>query len=255
MLKSIQLLSVFLWTTLLANTVFAAENTSSAFESAIVSTALHRASVATHPLVTIDGPSVRMTLFTPYDGYKTSDKTLGATIWATVEPELQNLCKAQVAKNKKISHEALTIWLTKLLGLPTKDASARRFVIIDVPAIQAHYGSTPSTIGIFRPCTDPRIGTHRDGTPACPKQMDATDPYISSDFKTWFINNSIASFTLDAGMPWTEYGYTYNWNLDARTIDGASEFVVMKNTPITVLANPNNPSTAYISAEQYCGVV
>jgi hypothetical protein len=222
-------------------------------EQSIIDTALHKSGVAQHPLVTIDNPSVRMVIFTPYDGYKASRQTLGATIWATVEPELKRLCKAEIAKHKNMSHDELNVWLAKLLGLSTNNASARRFVILDVPAIQAYYGSWPSKIGMFRPCTDPRIRAHRDGTTACPKMMDATDPYIASEYKTWFINNSIASYTLDGGIPWTEYGYTYNWNTNTTSVEGVSEFVILKNTPITVLPNPSNPDTAYISAEEYCG--
>jgi hypothetical protein len=223
------------------------------FAQSIVETALHKSGIAQHPLVTIEGPTVRMAIFTPYNGYKASTQALGVTIWATVEPELKRLCKAELGKHKHMSRDEINIWLAKLLGLSTNEASARRFVIMDVPAIQAYYGSLPSKIGMFRPCTDPRIRTHRDGSPACPKMMDATDPYIASEYKTWFINNSITSYTLDGGIPWTEYGYTYNWNADATSIEGASEFVILKNTPITVLANPNDPSTAYISAEEYCG--
>jgi hypothetical protein len=236
----------------LTGNIFA--GSASELDSAITNTALHKSGVAQHHLITIEGPVVRMAIFTPYDGYKASSQILGATIWATVEPELKRLCKAEFSKHKNMSHEELSTWLAKLLGLSTKNASARQFVIIDAPAIQAYYGSNPSKIGIFRPCTDPRISAHRDSTPACPKMMDAANPYIASDYKTWFINNSIASFTLDGGLPWTEYGYTYNWNADASNTEGASEFVILKNTPITVLANPNDPSTAYISPEEYCGL-
>jgi hypothetical protein len=123
---------------------------------------------------------------------------------------------------------------------------------MDVPVIQAYYGSPGSTIGIFRPCTDPRISKHTDGSAICPQKMDANDRKISTDYKTWFINYSLDSYQLDNGLPWTGYGYTYNWNDEAANVHGVSEFVVLKNTPIIPLKNPQDPSTVYISPKQYC---
>lgn len=223
------------------------------FDLAIKKAALHQPGIAAKPLTTIDGPFVRMTTFTTYPGYKTSDTTLGATIWTTVDPDVKKLCAQYAAKNKgKLTSHQLSVWIAQLLGIPATNADKRRFVILEIPVIQAYYGESPSDIGIFRPCTDPRIGPHNDGTFICPKQMNAADTNIASDFKTWFINNSIASYTLDHGMPWTEYGYTYNWNKDTSSVYGVSEFIVLKNTPVIVLPNPNDSTTVYMSAEEYC---
>ncbi len=236
----------------LLNSVLADD--ASEYRSAIQNTALHH---VTYPssLTTLEGATVRLAVFTTYTGYTLSDKVLGATIWATVASDIQPLCTDYAMKNhKKSRSEPLALWIAKLLGLPSEQAEKRFFVVLQVPVIQAYYGSTPSSIGIFRPCTDPRIGAHSYGTAICPKQMNANDPLIASDFKTWFINTSIDAHTLDHGMPWTEYGYTYNWNEHASDHLGVSEFVVLKNTPVTVLANPNDATTPYISPEQYCGV-
>lgn len=242
-----------LLTLALSSNAFA--NSESNYQEAIVNTSLHKTGIPTKLLTTIQGTKVRMVVFTTYDGYKTSDTTLGVNIWTTVAPDVKQLCR-QYVKQKKvgISHQQLNLWLAKLLGLPEKNSDKRRFVELEVPVIQAYYGTPVSTIGIFRPCTDPRIGAHRDESPICPKQMNPADLHISSDYKTWFINSSIASHTLDNGIPWTEYGYTYNWNEQASSTVGVSEFVVMKGTPVTVLANPDDSATPYISAEEYCGI-
>lgn len=224
------------------------------YQSATIATALHKSGAlpANVSLTTIQGASVRMAIFTTYNSYQPGSTELGASIWATVEPDLKTLCHAYAKQNKK---QALSIntWIAELLGLPAENADKRRFVVLDVPVIQAYYGAPASSIGIFRPCTDPRIGPHQDGSPICPKQMNAADPYISPDYKTWFINNSIAAHSLENGAPWTEYGYTYNWNVAASSVYGVAEFVILKGTLVRVLANPGDRGTAYMTAEQYCG--
>jgi hypothetical protein len=233
------------------STVFAAET--SDFDLAVIHSALHQASTSPSELTTIQGTTVRMLAFTTYTGYKTSDKTLGATIWTSVEPDIKKLCTQYVRENK-LTRQQLSIWIAQLLGLSETNADKRRFVVLEVPVIQAYYGSSPSNIGIFRPCTDPRIGIHNDGSSICPKQMNPADSYISSEYKTWFINNSISSYVANNGAPWTEYGYTYNWNPSASSVYGVAEFVVLKSTPVTVLANPDDTTTVYVTPEQYCGV-
>lgn len=224
------------------------------FQAAIVNASLHHSYAPKSPLTIIQGTSVKMVLYTNHKGYKLSDVSLGKNIWATVSPELKQACSQYVQSHPRpISHQQLGLWIAQLLGLPAKDASKRYFVEIELPVIQAYYGPTPSMIGIFRPCTDPRIGLHAEGpTPICPKQMNSDDANISSDYKTWFINNSISAHSLDNGAPWTEYGYTYNWDKHAISTFGLSEFIVLKGTPIVILPNPNDPSTPYIAPEEYC---
>lgn len=225
------------------------------YDLSVMNAALHQSSVSPTELPTIQGSTVRMVTFTTYTGYKTTDKILGSSIWTSVDPDVKKLCTQYVRENKnKLTQQQLSLWIAQLLGLPETNLEKRRFVILDVPVIQAYYGSSPSNIGIFRPCTDPRIMTHNDGSPTCPKQMNPEDTYISSEYKTWFINNGISSFVTNNGYPWTEYGYTYNWNPLATSIYGVAEFVVLKSTPVTVLANPNDATTAYVTPEQYCGV-
>lgn len=235
------------------STVFATQ--SSDYDLAVIHSALHQTSVSPSPLTTIQGTTARMVAFTTYTGYKTSDKILGATIWTTIEPDIKKLCTQYVRENKnKLTRQQLSLWIAQLLGLPATNADKRLFVVLEAPVIQAYYGSSPSNIGIFRPCTDPRVGIHNDGSPICPKQMNPVDSYISSEYKTWFINNSISFYVASNGTPWTEYGYTYNWNPLASSVYGVAEFVVLKSTPVTVLANPYDATTAYVTPEQYCGV-
>lgn len=222
-----------------------------AYMSSIIKSAVHQPGQAPKSLVTIQGQHIRMVTFTNYGGYKTTDSKLGASIWTTVDPELKQRC-SEFVKQHHPTHQQLTTWLAQMLGVPLKQSETRRFVMLDVPVIQAYYGSSPQNIGIFRPCTDPRIGPHPD--PICPPLMNPNDSQIASAYKTWFINNSIGSHTLTdgAGAPWTEYGYTYNWNPEAENVYGASEFIVLKDTPINVIPNPYDSSNAYMSAEEYC---
>lgn len=227
----------------------------SSYQEAVINSSLHKPRTAISQLITIQGERVKMVVFTSYDGYKASDTSLGANIWTTVAPDVKQLCEQFAQQNREtLSHQQLALWIAQLLGISADNVDKRRFVELEVPVIQAYYGASPKMIGIFRPCTDPRIGVHTDESPICPKQMNPNDVNISANYKTWFINNSIAAHTLDNGMPWTEYGYTYNWNEHASSTFGVSEFIVLRGTPITVLPNPNNPTTPYISAEEYCGV-
>lgn len=239
------------------STLIIATNTfADCYTKATINTAMHITGPApnSHPLKTLSGPTARMVIFTTYDGYKPANTILTAPwIWASTEPELRQLCKQYTNQNRNtITHDSLTLWLAQMLGLPTTNASKRRFVMLNVPVIQAYYGNSYNKIGIFRPCTDPRIGPHTDGTAICPAQMNSEDSAITSDFKTWFINNSIAAYRFDSGGPWTEYGYTYNWNPEATDHYGVSEFIILKNTPITILPSPYDSSSAYITPEQYC---
>jgi len=223
------------------------------YQMAIVQAAMHQPDVSKTPLKNLEGPRTRMLAFTTYTGYKKTDTALGATVWVTAEPEVKDLCARYLRENNnKLTHEALSLWIAQLLGLPETNADKRQFVVLDVPVIQAYYGSSSNNRGIFRPCTDPRIEMHPDASPACPAQMDPLDTNISSEYKTWFINNSISAYVFKTGAPWTEYGYTYNWNPSASNVYGVSEFVILKSTEITVLPNPTDPTTAYMTPEQYC---
>lgn len=248
-------LIIFLFINLIIAPAFAAD----AYMNSIDKTALHSVTTDPVPLTIIEGAHVRMVTFTNYTGYKTTDTQMGADVWTTADPELKNQCMQFVKNHPHATHQQLTLWIAELLGVAPYQADTRQFVVFDIPVIQAYYGNPESAIGIFRPCTDPRIGPHADGSSICPSQMNSSDNNIGSDYKTWFINNSIAAYTRsktnnqDNGAPWTELGFTYNWNPEAAMPFGLSEFVVKKNTPVTVLANPLNSNTAYISPEEYCG--
>jgi hypothetical protein len=238
----------------LGTSVFADD--ASGYRKAILRSSLHQLGVPSTQLTTIQGANVNMVVFTTYDGYRTSDTALSANVWTTVASDTKRLCTQYVMQHRHaVSPQQLNVWLAKLLGLPVINADKRRFVEIEAPVIQAYYGKVASAIGIFRPCTDPRIGAHLDGSPSCPTQMNQDDVNISSDYKTWFINSSIAAHTVDKGMPWTEYGYTYNWNKEASSTMGVAEFVVLKGTPVTVLPNPHDAETPYVSAADYCGLL
>lgn len=222
------------------------------YESSIVSAAMHKRDKPSRPLVVIKNPHSRFLTFSAYTAYRLSDNKLPETIWVTVEPEIKKICSQYFkAHGKKLSNDQLSLFITQLLGLPPASAAKRRFIVFSMPIIQAYYGPSPRKIGIFRPCADPRVGPHADGSPICPKAINAKDAYLSWDFKTWYRHNEIASYK-EHGYPWTGTGYTYNWNRQARNKTGVSEFVVLKNTPIKILPNPKKWDTPYIEVKEYC---
>jgi hypothetical protein len=202
----------------------------------------------------IQGNVVRMVVFTPYTQYHLTDKELDANIWTTVSPEIKQRCSHYLKRQKhSLSLKQLSLWLARLLGLPDKQADQRRIVEIEVPVIQAFYGNSYQSIGIFRPCTDPRIGTHSDHSPICPKQMNMHDPKLSPQFKTWFIKTNFSAHRSRRTL-WSGRGYTYNRNIEAKNPFGVSEFIVLKGTPIKILPNPSDRSTPYISPQEYCNL-
>ncbi len=225
------------------------------YQASIINAALHQFLFSPRPLKVLTGNKVTVVTYADEEDYQLSDTHARDVLWVVVDSELKDICSRYTKNKKKITHQELSSWLAQLLGIPLDPNGKRRLIVFRVPVIQAFYGRKPKKIGIFRPCTDPRVSAHDDRTIACPQFMDTENKKISPEYKTWFINNSISSYTLrkdSQGFPWSEFGYTYNWNPKAKDIYGVSEFVILQGTPLRVLSNPYHPTTAYLTPEEYC---
>lgn len=196
------------------------------YQQAIMRASHHQLPLA-HSLRILNGRTVTMITLTEKP-FKLSDINLKELTWTTIDPDIKQLCSQQHKKN-------ITPYLLKLLGMPVKHTHAWYVVKFEVPVIQAYYGQFKNNIGIFRPCNDPRIGVHQDGSMICPRVLNNQDKNIAPQYKEWLTQNAISSYQLNNGYPWTGYGYTYNWNEDAKSKVGVSEFVVLPKTPIRVL--------------------
>ncbi|WP_020538947.1 hypothetical protein [Lewinella cohaerens] len=146
-------------------------------------------------------------------------------IWVTLAPQLQQQCQTPAFGRR----EGLDLRLKQLLGLPP-DTKKQYFV---------EFWVQPKDL--FRPCPDPEI---TDGS--CDLAFPAD---VSEDHKEWINDLRLASYynpDWNKNYPWTELGYTYDWNRKNKTNIGLSEFVVQKNSNLVI----HNISRT----EEYCEV-
>ena len=133
-------------------------------------------------------------------------------IWVTTAPELLQRMKKQKAKDSDLR-------LKQLLGLPP-NSTYSYFV---------EFWVRPEDL--FRPCPDNEV-TDSQCELCFPEQADSS--YVS-----WLNDNRISRYyqcELYEKYPWTQLGYTYDWNAANKTHIGLSEFVIGNDKNIIVEA-------------------
>jgi len=133
-------------------------------------------------------------------------------IWITTAPELK--LRMLTEKPKDINRR-----LIQLLGLPPNS----------VYSYFVEFWVKPSDL--FRPCPDKEITDTKCET-CFPKQTD-------SAHVAWINENRISRYyqcDLSQQYPWTQLGYTYDWNPKNKSHVGLSEFVIGANKKIIVKA-------------------
>lgn len=131
-------------------------------------------------------------------------------IWVTTAPEL----KLRLAEEKPTD---MNRRLIQLFGLPP-NGSYSYFV---------EFWVKPSDL--FRPCPDKEITDEKCET-CFPNETDSTHV-------AWINENRISRYyqcELYNQYPWTQLGYTYDWNPENKSHIGLSEFVIGKNCKIKV---------------------
>ncbi|BDS09543.1 hypothetical protein [Aureispira anguillae] len=131
-------------------------------------------------------------------------------IWITTAPELLNRMKAENASN-------VDRRLIELLGLPP-NATYSYFV---------EFWVRPQDL--FRPCPDREISDSK-----CEVCFPAN---TDSAHVNWINQSRIDRYypcELYDQYPWTQLGYTYDWNPKNKSHVGLSEFVIGKNKKIVV---------------------
>jgi len=132
-------------------------------------------------------------------------------IWVTTSPELRQRMKHETEKDT-------TLRIKQLLGLPPNN-SYDYFI---------EFWVKPEDL--FRPCPDNEI-TDKQCELCFP---DSTDPtYIY-----WVNENRISRYynCKDDDYPWTQLGYTYDWNPKNKSHIGLSEFVIREHKDVIVRA-------------------
>ncbi len=153
--------------------------------------------------------------------------------WITVEPEVRDLCRS-------FPRDAAVPRLNQLLGLKPAteaDIAKRRFVRIRIDGPQK---TGPTAAGVFRPCADPDPTTL-----SCGNVVKGSPEYVAW-FANWMVGaHQVSPDMAKSGYPWTRLGYTYNWDPAAPDIRGAQEYVVAKDTEVTVVG--------VVDPAEYCG--
>lgn len=132
--------------------------------------------------------------------------------WVTIAPELVNRMKLEKTTDKALR-------LKQMLGLPPVN-TYNWFIEMWV---------RPQDL--FRPCPDKEITDNKCNL--CFNHQDSLDPaYIN------WINATRISRYYACGLynqyPWTQLGYTYDWNPANKTHIGLCEFVIKPNSRVYV---------------------
>jgi hypothetical protein len=131
-------------------------------------------------------------------------------LWVTVVPELME-------KMEKERYNDLNLRLKQLLGLPP-NSSYDYFI---------EFWVKPDDL--FRPCPDREI-TDKKCELCCPVDVDSTDLVWFDECK----KERYANPELFHRYPWSQLGYTYDWDPDVPSHIGLSEFVVKKNSKVKI---------------------
>ncbi|WP_375559530.1 hypothetical protein ACE193_17570 [Bernardetia sp. OM2101] len=133
-------------------------------------------------------------------------------IWVTTAPELAQRMQKEKAKD-------VNLRLKQLLGLPP-NAIYSYFI---------EFWVKPQDL--FRPCPDSEITDNKCDL-CFPENTDTS-------YMSWINENRVSRYyqcQIDEKYPWTQLGYTYDWNPKNKSHVGLSEFVIKENTNIIIKA-------------------
>lgn len=147
-------------------------------------------------------------------------------IWVTIAPELQQRC----AQPRFGIKEGVNLRLKQLLGLPPT-ADKAYFV---------EFWVRPQDL--FRPCPD-----RETSDAACQIAFPKGTPEAHIEWVNDLRIDSYYNEAWEANYPWTELGYTYDWNPRNKTHVGLSEFVIAGDKNIVV--------KGFYTTQAYCGCV
>lgn len=146
-------------------------------------------------------------------------------LWVTPVPQLLEVC----GDAQWIGSETLSDRLMQYLGLPPGSSNAYFIEFWVKPE------------DLFRPCPDAEVTDKTCGT-NWPKKTDPAHREWINDLRS--VQYFTAQEPNNTPYPWTQLGYTYDWNASNTTHVGASEYVVYQNRDIIV-------KKAY-TTEEYC---
>jgi hypothetical protein len=160
-------------------------------------------------------------------------QTLPTDIWVSPSAQLAQFC---AGFSSDLTAEQVVLKLQQLQGLPPRtgqDPCTWKILqfTVDDPAVPDQF---------FRPCPNPDPTT----TGPCPASFDDSDPQATPDFRAWMAGQAFLAWKIPHGYPWTHLGYTYNWDPQAASIHGTSEYVMRAGSTVEV--------TGVVSAVELC---
>ena len=81
---------------------------------------------------------------------------------------------------------------------------------------------------VFKPCAEPDPTTRGPCAEVFPVN-------IAQSHSTWMAEQAFFAWQEPGGYPWTRLGYTFNWNPQADSIVGVSEYIIAKGTTASML--------------------
>jgi hypothetical protein len=131
-------------------------------------------------------------------------------VWVTLAPELQDFCRR--------------------LGLPDPSGRLKQYLGLSPDAKYDHIVEMwVKSADLFRPCPDPDVTGG-----VCQLQSPKTPPAVKNvkDYPSFLLKLYQSQYQWPGGAPWTGLGYTYDLGSDTHI--GASEYILVPNSPYTV---------------------
>jgi hypothetical protein len=168
---------------------------------------------------------------------------LSSDIWVTLEPNLQEFCKAYVATVTN-APEALNLRIEQRLGMPPGSTNSH-FVSFELDAAS-------SGQAVFRPCADPATNTTSCavGAPAaCPTSAGSCEAH-----KDFFFEQYYNAFGTEHPIefPWTSLGYTFDWAPTPVGFAGQAGFLRVGESEYVIPATTQVRVASVETTADYC---
>ena len=145
-------------------------------------------------------------------------------IWVSRADQLLQFCQSLP---QDLTAADVVLKIQQLQGLPPQvnpDPCTWQILQVNVTGLQV-----PDQF--MRPCPDPDPTT----TGPCPSDFANPVPEANVDFQAWMAGQAFSAWQIPNGYPWTHLGYTYNWDPQASSIVGTSEYVIRQGATIQVV--------------------
>jgi hypothetical protein len=209
----------------------------SAYRLAVLDAQVPDKSKIYHKLTSVqrnNSDSILVVTWTDYLQYKNDSSghynTGTHDIWVTIVPELSLRMRHELKKHPENSvDDKLNLRLKQLIGLPEK-SNYRYFAEFWVK-----YDD------LYRPCPDNEIYDCKCGL-AFPAHTDTNYIYWFNKQKT----DSYSSSDISQLYPWTQLGYTYDWDPGTKSRIGLSEFIIKRKANVIYIKT--TPTREYLSS-------